>query len=114
MSTPIPFQTIDWLQIPATDHPGEIGTARWRTQQYGDLRIRMVEYSPGYKADHWCQKGHILFCLEGELITELQDGSEYVLRKGMSYHVSDDKSSHRSYTASGATLFIVDGGFLGA
>ena len=79
---------------------------------YGDLRIRLVQYSPNYKADHWCMLGHILFCLEGELITELRDGSSFMLKSGMSYQVSDDLSSHRSSTAKGATLFIVDGGFL--
>ena len=72
----------------------------------------MVEYPPGYKADHWCQKGHIIYCIEGEMVTELGGGKEYVLKQGMSYHVSDDLSSHRSYTETGAKLFIMDGGFL--
>ncbi|HEY4061309.1 MAG TPA: DHCW motif cupin fold protein [Puia sp.] len=112
MSANIPFATIDWDTIPATEHPGETGMARWRTLQYGDLRIRMVEYTPGYKADHWCRKGHIIFCIEGEMTTELEDGKEYVLRQGMSYHVSDDLSVHRSHTATGTKLFIVDGEFL--
>ena len=112
MAANIPFTTIDWDEIPVSEHPGETGIARWKTLQYGDLRIRMVEYAPGYKADHWCQKGHIIYCIEGEMITEMEDGREYTLRKGMSYHVSDNLSSHRSRTATGAKLFIVDGGFL--
>jgi quercetin dioxygenase-like cupin family protein len=106
------FHTTDWSGITATEHAGETGMALWRTLKFGDLRIRQVEYSAGYKADHWCALGHILFCLEGELLTELQDGRQFMLRAGMSYQVSDDVSSHRSSTATGAKLFIIDGGFL--
>lgn len=114
MSSPalINFNTTDWASLSETEHAGETGLAHWRTLQWGDLRVRMVDYSAGYKADHWCTKGHILFCLEGELTTELKSGETFVLRKGMSYQVSDDASSHRSYTETGARLFIVDGGFL--
>ncbi len=108
----VPFQTTDWNAVAGTQHNGKCGTAQWRTMQWGDLRARVVEYSPGYKADHWCTKGHILFCLEGELTTELKDGRQFVLKQGMSYQVSDDVSAHRSFTAMGAKLFIVDGGFL--
>lgn len=108
----IDFQTTNWACVNETEHPGKTGTALWRTLQWGDLRVRVVEYSAGYKANHWCTKGHILFCLEGELVTELKNGEEFVLRKGMSYQVSDQVSSHRSYTTTGAKLFIVDGGFL--
>jgi len=112
MKNLVPFQTTDWSSLTGTEHPGEAGIASWRTMQWGDLRARYVEYSPGYKANHWCTKGHILFCLEGELTTELQDGRLFTLKKGMSYQVSDDVSAHRSYTSTGAKLFIVDGGFL--
>ena len=108
----IPFQTTDWAKIKATVHPGEQGAANWKTLNYNGLRIRMVEYSPGYIADHWCEKGHILFCLKGELKTELADGSVHILKPNMSYHVSDQVSKHRSSTAEGALLFIVDGDFL--
>src|SRR6185436_6765282 len=79
----VPFQTTDWACIAETEHPGESGTSFWRTLQFGDLRVRVVEYSPGYKADHWCTKGHILFCLEGELVTELKDGRQLILKPGM-------------------------------
>jgi hypothetical protein len=106
------FHTTDWSCITATEHAGASGVASWRTLKFGDLRVRLVEYSAGYKADHWCTLGHILFCLEGELVTELQDGRMFVLRAGMSYQVSDDVSAHRSSTTTGAKLFIVDGGFL--
>jgi len=106
------FQTTNWELIPVTEHKGETGTAYWRTLQYGGLRIRIVEYSRDYKADHWCQKGHIIYCIEGEMITELSDGSKHLLTKGMSYQVTDELSSHRTYSKEGVKLFIVDGAFL--
>ena len=111
--TPIPFQITNWEFIPSTEHPGETGFATWKTLQFGDLRIRMVEYSADYLADHWCTKGHIIYCIEGEMISELTDGSKHTLSKGMSYQVSDDMSSHRSYSKDGVSLLIVDGEFLG-
>ena len=104
----IPFGTTDWSDVAATRHPGETGFALWRTRQFGAIRVRMVEYSPGYLADHWCEKGHILLCLEGELVTELADGRVATLRPGMSYQVADGAEPHRSRTAAGAKLFIVD------
>lgn len=106
--TDIPFQTTDWSAVPPTTRPGTTGTATWRTKYHGDLRLRLVEYSPGYTADHWCTKGHILFCLEGALRTELADGRTFELRPGMSYEVADNAEPHRSSTPSGAVLFIVD------
>lgn len=104
----IPFGITDWSQVDATGHPGETGVAHWRTRQFGTLRVRMVDYSPGYLADHWCSKGHILLCLEGELHTELEDGRRFVMTAGMSYQVADQAEAHRSSTSSGARLFIVD------
>ena len=106
--TDIPFGITDWSTIAPTEHKGEAGMALWRTCQFGALRVRMVDYSPGYKADHWCSKGHILLCLEGELHTELQDGRSFVLKPGMSYQVADGAEPHRSFTSTGARLFIVD------
>ena len=104
----IPFATTDWLAIVPTEHKGETGTAYWRTCQFGCIRVRMVQYTPGYFADHWCSKGHILFCIEGELHTELQDGRTFILKAGMSYQVADGAEAHRSYTPGGVKLFIVD------
>lgn len=104
----IAFGTTDWDKVTKTEHAGETGVAHWRTQQFGDIRVRMVEYSAGYLADHWCSKGHILFCLSGELTTELEDGRIYVLTPGMSYQVADNAEAHRSSTAVGAMLFVVD------
>jgi len=104
----IPFGTTDWSQIEATEHAGDSGYAYWRTRQFGAIRVRMVEYSPGYLADHWCAKGHILLCIKGELATELDDGRVFILTAGMSYQVADNAEAHRSSTIGGATLFIVD------
>ena len=104
----IPFGVTEWSEIPATHHLGDAGHATWRTMQFGELRVRRVDYSPGYVADHWCSKGHILFCLAGELETELQDGRRFVLKAGMSYQVADGAEPHRSMAPRGASLFIVD------
>lgn len=106
--TELAFGITDWSQVEAVDHPGETGHARWRTRQFGAIRVRMIEYSPGYLADHWCRKGHILLCLEGELHTELEDGRCFVLRPGMSYQVADGAEPHRSRSSIGARLFVVD------
>jgi hypothetical protein len=108
----IPFQTIDWSNIPKTEHPGETGISFWQTLHFDDLRIRIVEYPAGYLANHWCQKGHIVHCLEGEFTSELENGASFILSKGMSYVVSDDMSSHRSRSADGVKLLIMDGAFL--
>ena len=104
----IPFGITDWSQVAPTKHKGERGHAYWRAQQFGTIRVRMVEYSPGYLADRWCVKGHILLCIEGELQTELEDGRTFTLKPGMSYQVEDHGKAHRSQTARGAKLFIVD------
>ncbi|MBR0776224.1 DHCW motif cupin fold protein [Bradyrhizobium diazoefficiens] len=104
-----PFTVTEWSKVEATRHPGETGQALWRTLNIGELRVRMVEYSPGYLADHWCDRGHVLYVLQGELETELRDGRKFTLKAGMSYQVSDfGDAAHRSSTAGGATLFIVD------
>lgn len=104
----IAFGTTDWSAIDPVHYPGERGHALWRTRQFGAIRVRMVDYSPGYLADHWCSKGHILLCLEGELHTELADGRRFVLTPGVSYQVADGAEPHRSFTETGARLFIVD------
>jgi quercetin dioxygenase-like cupin family protein len=108
----INFQTIDWQNIPKTEHIGETGTSFWQTLQLAGLRIRLVEYSAGYMADHWCQKGHIVYCLEGEFMSELEGKRNVLLTKGMTYVVSDNMSSHRSVSKNGVKLLIVDGDFL--
>ena len=109
---PFAFGTTDWSDVERTEHPGETGCAYWRTRFFGEsasrIRVRMVEYSAGYLADHWCSKGHILFCMEGELETTLEDGRRFVLKPGMTYEVGDDAEAHRSRTDTGAKLFIVD------
>ena len=102
------FGVTDWQGVAPTRHAGDVGEAQWRTRQFGDLRVRMVEYSPGYVADHWCEKGHILLCLDGELETVLKDGRAFTLTPGMSYQVADGAEPHRSSAPKGARLFIVD------
>lgn len=104
----IAFRITNWLELERTEQPGGQGFSYCRTRQFGDIRVRMVEYSPGYVADHWCTKGHVLLCLEGELHTELQDGRSFTLRPGMSYQTADNASPHRSRSEIGARLFIVD------
>lgn len=108
----IPFQTIDWSVISKTEHKGETGTAFWQTIQLPGLRIRMVEYTANYLADHWCRKGHIVHCLEGEFVSESEDGQHSVMTEGMTYVVTDELSSHRSLTKTGVKLLIIDGDFL--
>lgn len=108
----IPFQTIDWTSIEKVEHKGETGVAFWQTLQLAGLRIRLVEYSKGYLADHWCEKGHIVHCLEGSFITELSTGEKTTLSKNESYVVSDNLSSHRSFSENGVKLLIIDGDFL--
>jgi mannose-6-phosphate isomerase class I len=114
MMNDIQFQAINWDTIPKTEHKGETGMSYWQTLQFGDLRIRMVEYTAAYLADHWCQKGHIVHCLEGSFVSELQNGESFTLTPGMSYVVSDEQSSHRSISKNGVKLLIIDGGFLKA
>jgi hypothetical protein len=108
----IPFTNIDWSNVPKTEHKGDTGTAFWQTLNFDGLRVRIVEYTEGYLADHWCQKGHIVHCLEGEFISEMANGEAFTLKKGMTYVVSDDLSSHRSVSQNGVKLLIIDGDFL--
>ena len=108
----IPFQTIDWTSVERIEYKGETGVAFWQTIQFAGLRIRLVEYSNGYLADHWCQKGHIVHCLEGSFVSELKTGENFILTKGMTYVVSDDLSSHSSVAENEVKLLIIDGDFL--
>jgi quercetin dioxygenase-like cupin family protein len=104
----VPFRVTDWSTVTPTEHPGASGVAIWRTLAAGNLRVRMVEYSAGYLADHWCGKGHVILVLEGELVTELRNGESFTLKPGVSYQVADDAIPHRSRTGLGAKIFIVD------
>jgi hypothetical protein len=108
----IPFHTIDWSKISKTEHSGETGISFWQTLQFEGLRVRIVEYSSGYLADHWCQKGHIVHCLDGDFESEMENGETFMLTKGMTYIVSDNLSSHRSVSKIGVKLLIIDGDFL--
>jgi mannose-6-phosphate isomerase class I len=112
--TKVLFQTTDWDSLPAQHRKGESGIASFRSMEFEGFRVRIVEYSSNYRADHWCRAGHIVYCIEGEMISELADGRKFTLSKGMSYIVSNDASVHRTYTENGVKLMIVDGNFLGA
>ncbi|MEW6195270.1 MAG: DHCW motif cupin fold protein [Bacteroidota bacterium] len=104
----VPFTVIDWDKVETEEHSGEIGKAIWKVFKKGNIRVRMVEYSPGYIADHWCKKGHVILVLEGEMTTELDDGRKFVTSKGSSYQVADNDGAHRTFTETGVKLFIVD------
>jgi hypothetical protein len=106
--TAFPFQTINWTTVPEELHEGETGYALWQIIHVGDIRVRRMVYSPGYKADHWCKKGHIIHCLEGSMITELEDGRHMPLSTGMTYIVGDNCEAHRTFSENGCTLFVVD------
>jgi quercetin dioxygenase-like cupin family protein len=108
----IAFERIDWTGIEKVAYQGETGTAYWQTKMYDGLRVRLVEYSKNYVADHWCKKGHIVHCLEGEFVSELETGESFTLTKGMTYVVSDEMSSHKSIAKDGVKLLIIDGDFL--
>jgi hypothetical protein len=105
----VPFTTINWHEVPETIHPGETGHATWKTVEPGNVRVRLVEYAPGYLADHWCPRGHVIHILQGEMVSELKDGTRSLMSAGMTYLMSDNPGNpHRSYTKSGVKLFIVD------
>jgi hypothetical protein len=108
----IAFQTIDWSTVKKDIYKGDTGEAIWQTVQYDGLRIRLVEYSENYIADHWCKKGHIVHCMEGTFISEMKTGESFTLHAGMSYVVSDNAGTHKSVSATGVKLLIVDGDFL--
>ena len=104
----VKFGTTDWSKVAEETHPGTTGYSIWRVQHFGNVRVRMVEHSANYLADHWCDKGHIIYCLEGSMTTELKDGRKFELTQGMSYQVGDNSDSHRTFSKNGAKLFIVD------
>ena len=108
----ISFQTINWNNLPGTESCGISGTSYSQSKEFPGLKIRIVEYSAGYLADHWCQKGHIVYCLKGEVINEQEDGEQFNLKEGMGYVVTDNMSSHRSRTEKKVKLLIIDGDFL--
>jgi hypothetical protein len=108
----IAFEKIDWDNVEKVAYTGETGMAYWQTKMYDGLRVRLVTYSAGYVADHWCKKGHIVHCLQGEFVSELEDGNKFMLAEGMSYIVSDEMSSHKSIAVNEVLLLIIDGDFL--
>ena len=104
----VPFATTDWAALPASETGGERGSAATRMIELGNLRLRMVEYSPGYRADHWCPRGHVVLVLAGALSVLLKDGRRFESAAGQSFQVADDDGFHLVESAGGATVFIVD------
>jgi len=105
----VPFEVTDWNQLTMVEHPGEKGAAQWRTVERGNIRVRMVDYLPGYYSDHWCSRGHVLLVLEGELTIRLKDGKEFVMKAGTSFQAADDEvNPHLAFTSKGAKVFILD------
>jgi quercetin dioxygenase-like cupin family protein len=103
-----PFSTTDFAMLERTEHKGETGTSYWRTRMFGDIRVRIIEYSAGYLTGYWCTKGHVFYCLEGDLEVELKDGRRFQLHPGMSFQVADDAEPHRNRSTGGARFFVVD------
>ena len=103
-----PFTNVLWSEQPVTESYGETGMAQSRLVQTGDVSARMVEFSAGYSADHWCAKGHVVLVLEGLLTTVLEDGRSFTTTAGNSFQVGDDDGRHRAHTEAGAKVFIVD------
>jgi quercetin dioxygenase-like cupin family protein len=107
--TGVPFSVTDWDKVPAVEYRGETGTSTWRAVETGNLRLRIVDYSPGFKSDHWCARGHVLYVLSGELGLKLRDGRDFLLAAGASFQVEDDEANpHLAWTDRGARVFIVD------
>jgi hypothetical protein len=105
----VDFTITDWEKIKPVEYPGESGTSYWRIFESGNVRVRVVEYSPGFKSDHFCSRGHILLILEGELGIKFKDGQIFRLVQGMSFQAEDDETNpHLVYTEKGAKVFIVD------
>jgi len=104
----LPLGLTDWSQIPESVHPGAPGTATVRSRQLGDIQLRLLVYSPNYVADHRCQKGHIVYVIQGQVVTEHRETTNYTLESGTTYHVPDNGPPHRAVSHGGATVFIVD------
>jgi hypothetical protein len=102
------FTAIDWDRLPVTETRGETGTAAAQVAVFDDVRVRHVRYSPGFRADHWCTKGHVLLVLEGSLVVEFQNDGSVELEAGEGCHLADDGLPHRGTTVNGAVVFIVD------
>lgn len=107
--TDLPTGMTDWSNLDASSQPGATGAATIKSRRFGDMQLRLVSYSAGYTADHWCAKGHIVFIVSGTATFEHEDGRHYELSAGMTYHVSDDERvPHRLSSREGASLFILD------
>ncbi len=104
----IPFSIVDWVLEETTEVAGETGYAEQRLVELGNLRLRQVVYAAGYRADHWCERGHVLYVLSGQMIVELKNGRHFPVHEGSSFQVADGAPAHLVCTANGCTVFIVD------
>ncbi len=105
----VPFGVVDWEKVKPVEHKGETGTSFWRTVETGNIRVRKVEYSEGFRLDHWCARGHVGLVLEGEFTIKLKNGNEFVLGPGQGFQVSDDDANpHWLSTRVKTTVFLVD------
>jgi quercetin dioxygenase-like cupin family protein len=105
----VPFTVTDFQSIAPVEHEGETGTSFWRVFESGNVRARVVDYSAGYRSDHWCPRGHVFYVLEGEFGVVLKDGRNFRLGPGMSFAAGDDEANpHLGYSEKGARVFIVD------
>ena len=105
----VPFTVIDWKAVDPVEYMGETGTSLWHVFEAGNIRARIVEYSPNYRSDHWCPRGHVFLVLEGEFGIELKDGRSFLLSPGVSFLAGDDEANpHLGYSKRGARAFIVD------
>jgi uncharacterized cupin superfamily protein len=106
----MPFTITDWSELPATRIQGQQGYTEWRAQDFGAIRVRLSEYSPGYVADGFCDTGHVLYVIEGEVEVELKDGRRFKMTPGQSFSVSDfGDAAHRCSSVHGAKFFVVEG-----
>ena len=112
LSGKIPFTVTDWTLLPPVDEKGITGLASIKTVNLGDIILRQIEYSSNYEADHFCQKGHIVYCISGSIQIQLSDNSIHTIATGNTFQVSDDASSHKLYSKEGAKVFVTDGNFL--
>ena len=105
----VPFSVTEWEGVGQTEHKGIKGTSLWKTFEEGNIRARIVEYSPGFVSDHYCERGHVVLVLKGSLLLTMKKGDRFIIEEGCSFQLSDDASKPHSVSSEhGAKVFIVD------
>lgn len=100
--------SINWELSQAEKSLGTSGFVFSKSVDLGTIRMRQLSFSENYEADHWCEKGHIIHVLAGELIIEYQDGSQVTIPTGQSLILGDSISLHKAKTESESTVLIID------